>query len=80
MNLRCLFHAYTIWFQDKDQEEAKMVDDEPLYFFKRNALRKAEKLAKQRCYRGCYILVRKIRFNSANCVEWSFDCDEYEEE
>lgn len=68
---------YTLWLKVKGREKAVLLEDEETTYFKWKAFKRAEELAQDQSYSGCYILVRRIREGTLQCDEWSFDCDEY---
>lgn len=65
-----LNYYYTIWKKSGDSAELL---DEPTYYFRFCAFRRARKLAKKLIRgSGDVILVRKISIGDEYCFEWEF--------
>ena len=68
---------YTIWKgKENSDEDAILLDDEPVFKTRHNAFKRAHQLAKKLVYGWDYvILVRKIRTDSDICTEWVFPAE-----
>lgn len=69
---------YTIWVQDDEFKDAKLLMDEPTFKNKQLAFAHAKTVLTRPMYNGCKILVRKIYFKNdvlpeENCLQWEFD-------
>ncbi len=68
---------YTLWkTRDHNDEEAILLEEEPIFRTKHRAFKRAKKLAKALVNGwGFTILVRKIRTDTDWCLQWEFEAE-----
>ena len=67
---------YTIWKGKEGEEEAILLDEEPMFRTKHRAFKRARELAKKLTAGWDYvILVRRIQTDTDICTEWVFEAE-----
>lgn len=63
---------YTLWWKDPHEEDARLITEASGIRHRMYAFKYARYLCSRPEYRGCTILVRKIKLGSNACIEWRF--------